>query len=144
MYLRQWLIKFRKFSAHLRNHICPVVIFKKLTKFIFINKNVRKCHVVYLACMSFLYVYHYYINIQEQKTVINLQLYLRKKKLLFENLSHGTVSAFGLYLKDGLEGTINESRLKGNRVCNSACCYVATSNYTHVHFPREETTASDD
>jgi len=54
------------------------------------------------------------------------------------------ISTFSLNSKNALEETTNESRLKGNRVCNSACCYVATSNYTHVHFPREETTASDD
>lgn len=68
----------------------------------------------------------------------------KKQKILFENLSHRIASAFNLNLKDVLEGTINESRLKENRVCNSACCYVTTSNYTHVHFPGEETTASDD
>lgn len=64
--------------------------------------------------------------------------------MLFEDVPHKIASAFSSNLKDAFEGTINESRLKGNRIYNSACCYVVTSNYTHIHFPGEETTASDD
>lgn len=135
----------RKASAHLRDHICPsAAIFKNWTKFIFyLQKFVRKCHFSAQLVCHF-YIYHHYNKYSRKKDrEINPELFFWKKLCFRKSISWNCLT-FSLNLKDVPEGMINESRLKGNCVCNSACCYVTTSNYTHVHFLEEETTASDD